>query len=381
MTLMNTIAIAISLVLYTSCTDQKSADRFPSSNLASTSCAKLLRLLSDQSSPIEFKELDQLINNQNKLFFSDTKYFEYKDDKFKKVLELTNNLTPDERKKIISKIDSLADHEFRNGKFISDNPRFMLKLVLQDVETWDTFIELMTKYIVYNAGELSKTLYPLINKFDDKFKLKLLKKIFSIYGDFEKKSTYWMGPKRFFDAIISYLNPPESYFKNQIKQMKVPPLDALNKYLDEINQLFGNQTTFGGYDAHDILAIAKEYQLLLKDNNFVVLTGSFPNGKARLRSSDIDLFISHDQYADNFLEIDKKINFYLRAKGHPNAKIETHSTPVTFNLHELAMINPIHVRVDKKQISLMVYPPITIWGSDVTLTAAKWPDPVVYILQ
>ncbi|HLE10885.1 MAG TPA: nucleotidyltransferase domain-containing protein [Bacteriovoracaceae bacterium] len=196
----------------------------------------------------------------------------------------------------------------------------------------------------------------------------------------------WTGPKRFVDGVMSYLLNPQQTIKVRV-DAGTSPMKALDLYLKDVNENFLKGSPMGGYDSEALLSTGQIYQdfmrthsATLPENFSVTITGSFSNGKANLATSDIDVLVTDRTFEKYYKDIDKIINERLKQMGHVNSRLETHSTPDSFSLYDLAQVNPVTIKITKDSMTLQIFPPITVTSRDVSLAGKQYPSPDLYEL-
>ena len=332
-----------------------------------------------RASEQKYSEVISLVQQKDGVFFKPTEYFSSKDKNFQKLVDLAMLLSSKERSSVIKLINGLSENNFRGGKFIIENPRFIFKLILQDQGTWDIFLKTSSENIFYTSNVILKRMQPIIEQFEVDFKIRLLENLGKQYFSLKKINTNWTGPKRLADGIMSHLYPPKDFFISSISSRE-STAEVYGRYLKKINSLI-RQRNEPQYNVNDIIYLAKLYQKKLKEGDNLIIVGSFPNGKAKIDTSDIDVFLENISYGKYFYEIDSAFNQYLLNQNKLNPRLESHSTPATFNLSELAIVSPIQIKVTTEQIDLLVYPPININRRDINLKNLSWPQPDVYPLS
>lgn len=332
-----------------------------------------------------YRQLKDYIANDNSIFIEENTYGI--DKNFANQARLSLKLSPEQRKELVKQVDMLVPASFRNGHRIHMNHRFLMKLALYDPTTWDEYIDLISKNLM--RGDANTALLKLpeqIQNMPTDLKERVIKKVGSLYKDAQKIDTNWTGPKRFLDGVMSFLIPPQQSIKASV-DAGASPMKALDQYLKDVNDHFLKGSSMGGYDAEALLSTGKIYQdfmhthsATLPENFSVTITGSFSNGKANLATSDIDILVSDHTFEKYYKDIDKIINDKLKEMGHSNSRLETHSTPETFSLYDLASVNPVTIKITKNAITLQVFPPITITSRDISLAGKKYPTPDLHEL-
>jgi hypothetical protein len=119
----------------------------------------------------------------------------------------------------------------------------------------------------------------------------------------------------------------------------------------------------GTYEASDVLAVAKTVQQVLRKSRVnakdeaIIMAGSFPNGRAKLSSSDVDLQIPNLHYENLMAEMTKEVNQLLQLR-FPTAQLEVNSMFFTTTPVNAAIVSPLQIRISRDSIELQVFDPI-----------------------
>jgi hypothetical protein len=156
--------------------------------------------------------------------------------------------------------------------------------------------------------------------------------------------------------------PPDPFIKNEVSH-GINVKEAYSNYLKVLKTSFFSMSSNGDYSVEVILDIAKEIQKVLRENipiegqkeSYLMITGSLPNGRANLNSSDIDMIPSSIKLEDLYIEIQERLKLkYL--EQFPNASFEIHSMFSSTTPVFASIVNPIMIKISSEAIELIVYP-------------------------
>lgn len=172
-----------------------------------------------------------------------------------------------------------------------------------------------------------------------------------------------LPPRRALDAILSSFLDPKTSIERAIANGRTPQ-EAYQAYLDRVQKYLG-RTRRERYDVTGILGVARGIQAVLKRNRdsrrwtqdpYVILAGSFPNGRARITESDVDVVLAPRALED----LTRSFNRAITRAMPDGAKLPLEhrgeiADPVEHE-HFFATINPIVIYVDADKIEVRVYP-------------------------
>lgn len=294
-----------------------------------------------------------------------------------------------------------ADRAFVLAKFASQPPRDpalrrILSLSLYDESAWLAYyaeittkpqadralIDALTPVFSGMPSSLREKLAALVRR--DYAGLKKEKWVRSWYG---RKTYLELGPKRAADVLIRQLYPPAPFFEKRVAE-GADALKAYSEYIAILRTKFFTSAEFGGYEAKDLLDVATEIQSALRlvppgaagKKPSIVIAGSVPTGRARLRGSDVDLIPSHYSLEQLYPALEKKINSLLGSR-YSGADLELHSMFSTTTEVDAAVVSPVMLRIDGDRIDLLVYPTFRPHARDQHFLPANYPPPIVYRLK
>lgn len=168
-----------------------------------------------------------------------------------------------------------------------------------------------------------------------------------------------VGGRRLLNRALTQLQDAPAFFSSRVAAGG-DGTAALREFLHRQTSLFRND-----YNEEDVLAVVGELRRYVKDyaakhphlpTPEIVLGGSFPNGRARLKGSDIDLSVQPIDMRHDANLIRERANQVLRAAGRDaNLAVEPHGEPAGF----YGTTNPIVLLIKPDEVTLLVYPPGT----------------------
>lgn len=184
------------------------------------------------------------------------------------------------------------------------DPDFLQKLSLHHRPTWLALVE---HYSRFSAGyDLVVALLPLQLQMPPGLKHEIEGKIRSRYPHAAKihidpRVPYQMAPKGSLDALITNLAHPFEFFRARHAAGSAAA-DIYQEYLAQLNsRVFGERSSFGNYTGAQVLELMRGLQQVLREWQeshpdgsppFLLIQGSFPSGRARLDTSDLDSHLS-----------------------------------------------------------------------------------------
>lgn len=161
--------------------------------------------------------------------------------------------------------------------------------------------------------------------------------------------------KRHLDLIVSEKTEARTFFRDQIVEKQLSIEEALNRYFSLIQDWTRSPTYLR---AEDLLLTALRLQerYLEKDTQEhslkypLVLYGSFVNGRALVRRSDLDFVVTKPEKEMEIPETEllKDMEFF------PFSEAQSHFMPRK-SIHTLGFMNPLVVIVAKETIIIRVY--------------------------
>lgn len=181
-------------------------------------------------------------------------------------------------------------------------------------------------------------------------------------------------PKRVLDGLLRYLVQGDQTILKEIRAGKTP-LEALDAYSKQIRSIF-QKTQYGKYTSEDLMKVSKIIQDKLKtlptNRPTVTLSGSFPNFKAKLGQSDIDILDLDPNLKASLdktlVEIDRHFSHQWSFSFEPHQEGLLDKTPISLfpetssqHIRTLTMaqfmglFNPVQIRITPDRIELLVY--------------------------
>ncbi len=311
----------------------------------------------------------------------------YSEPETQALVEQSLQLTEKERLELLQKMQRAPPKD--------KNVEKIFRLSLFDEKAWlDYFADFSNKPQANDA--LFNALVPIFSKMPQTLRSVLLEKAHEAYPKAKrikfvrrfptfKKRFYQLAPKRSLDVLISNLLALQDDFRKKIKNGE----SVLQAYENVLR--FQKQSVFSGYPqgeytALDILKAAQAIKSVMHRHENVdtgwsiTMGGSFPSGRARLETSDIDIMLSNSKYNEYLEEMTTEVNEALR-KTNPESGLEVHSFFETTTEVNAAIVSPIFVRISADKIELMVYPPIRSRERDAYQLSRNYNAPDVYLLD
>lgn len=184
-------------------------------------------------------------------------------------------------------------------------------------------------------------------------KQELLKMVADYYNEVKALKYNNEGPfktfKRHIDLVISQeINAPQ-FFREQIYEKGRSLEETLDMYYKKVQELTRIPVFLKGSDVL-LTAIRLQNKFLAKRDNTIVIYGSFVNGKAYSKSSDLD-----------FAVIDSKLETQMRETDllkvlvdFPLSEAQAHTISAN-QVHGLGSMNPLVMIIRKDYMVLRVY--------------------------
>jgi predicted nucleotidyltransferase len=184
-------------------------------------------------------------------------------------------------------------------------------------------------------------------------KRELLKMIGEYYNEVKSLKYNNEGPfktfKRHIDLIVSQeLNAPQ-FFREEIYQKSHSLEQALDLFYKKVQAMTGIPVLLKGQDVL-LTAIRLQEKFLTKFDSPIVIYGSFVNGKAYTKSSDLDFAVMNSKLETKMRETD----LLKLLSDFPLSEAQAH-TIAPSQVHALGYLNPLVLIVRKDYIVLRVY--------------------------
>lgn len=155
--------------------------------------------------------------------------------------------------------------------------------------------------------------------------------------------------KRHIDLVVSQeINAP-LFFREQIYDKSRSLEEALDMYYKKVQEITKIPVLLKGSDVL-LTAIRLQDKFLSKRDNAIVIYGSFVNGKAYSKSSDLDFAVINPKLETQMRETD-----LLRVlEEFPLSEAQAHTIGAS-QIHGLGSMNPLVLIIRKNYIVLRVY--------------------------
>ncbi len=272
------------------------------------------------------------------------------------------------------------------------------KIAMLSLYDWDTWHAYFTNFsqVAQLDEALINSLMPVLRKMPEDLLQSLYDRIAPVYDNLSKLNARRVGmtvrtelrlaPKRAVDAFIRNTIRADETLSEGVKS-GLHPLAAYSKFIRELRtRIFATTRKVSEYDANEVLAAGLAVQEVLRKNQKifpqgeVLMTGSFPNGRAKLASSDVDCILSDPEMKPLLEKFDEAVNAVLR-KQHPEAKLEFHTMRLTTTPNFAADINPMQIRVGIEKVELLVYGPEKVLYGDTRRLPFNYAEPESYVLN
>ena len=183
-------------------------------------------------------------------------------------------------------------------------PNIAIALILGIESYWEEVIltDCLTEGLnhFYSDTNILLTLTSMPKPWRKKVANKILKNYHKLKSG-NWKHGFGLAPKRCADLFLKALDRPFAVF---IEQNQVDSTRLFQNFLDDQRSRFEEQKEVGNYGFSEIIPVVESLRDLLSsgilcfDENRVktiVLGGSFPNGKAKLTFSDLDLILADER--------------------------------------------------------------------------------------
>lgn len=271
-------------------------------------------------------------------------------------------LSPTERKNLLQEIQSQTPA--RTNLYITT-----IKLALYSRTEWSRFIQTLTDEGLYYGVNLPN-LVIILEHMPSEFKPTVYQQIRAVYPHLAKKYALRkrigekiLDPKRAVDLLIRHMVQADSFFtKNPSSpRTEIRVNSQLSAYLAAMREIF-HPTPFGDYSLADIKSVAQAISQELKKvekssgltHATILLYGSFPNGKALVNSSDLDVVFSSAHLRKLIPLMDQAIANALRGK-YDNVGLHLSEAPALFNAVFAAHLSPLYLRITAQNVDVLYY--------------------------
>ena len=260
----------------------------------------------------------------------------------------------------------------------------IFKFFLHDEQTWIMYVEDLARRGTY-SNELTQALPPALETMPISLKQKIHGKLRELYPTADKTGMKALPAKRALDAVLRYTMPVEHFFPASTREGAAAS-QAYGAYLKALTEVFPEGGAAGGYGLEDVLTSCRIIRKQLQNPKLLenirdpemVLAGSFPNGRAKLSSSDLDVFLSDPRLEAIFKKTDAEIAAALATPSQSATPIglHLHKAPENWEAWEMGQISPVQIKITTDEIELWIYPRFTTTTRDIALAGAQPPVPL-----
>lgn len=275
-----------------------------------------------------------------------------------------------------------------------------LKLLLYDEIAWDQLLDRALRTAGDQVEIASRFRLAGLLHMPDDLRAHVLKRISEVYPHLSKSRAKFgvklpvqltkdqLAPKRFADFVLRNLIRADQIIGQAVNEEGRSSVEALQKYFSTLQEGVLRSTGVGNYSALDVQRVARVLQRELiqwaKENRVshpkIIIGGSFPGGRARLESSDLDVRVDPPELAKRFSEFERAIR---RELGSTGTKVDLHLEEVwpSQGVTRLGVLNPVLMNITPEQTELWVYPPLEVPKHDQNFEWNLYPEPKIYILN
>lgn len=288
--------------------------------------------------------------------------------------------------------DSLL-HHLSKQKIKHSEFRRVILLALYDKATWFDFIGRATRGPLLDDS-LVNSLIPIIRAMPEDLKTDVLNRVTPDYSKLSKvnftkfpiRTNLRLAPKRSIDALILHLIKPDEWFKQDI-QITNNALESYTRYLQFLKTDIFKNSDRGNYSTPEIITVAEAIQKVLQNNiskfngpASITITGSFPNGRAKIADTDLDSRLSHQEMHAVLDDMSAAINKAMKVYPFPS-KFTVEAMWATTTAHFAAQINPLFLRITPTEIQVEVYPAVRPLHKDSVLMDYNYEAPTRYTIK
>lgn len=270
--------------------------------------------------------------------------------------------------------------------------RKVILLALYDPTTWTDFLDRAMKGPLLDDSMVN-SLIPVIRAMPDDLKTNVIAKVTADYSNLSKvnftrfpiRTNLRLAPKRSIDALILHIIKPDEWFRQDL-QITQNPLETYERYLQFLRTDIFKNSDRGNYTTTEIITVAEAIQKVLQekasklDGVSVTVTGSFPNGRAKIADTDLDSRLSHQELHAHIDDMTASVNQAMKVYPTPS-KFTVEAMWATTTAHFAAQINPLFLRVTPTEIQVEVYPAVRPLHKDSILMDYNYESPTRYTLK
>jgi hypothetical protein len=270
--------------------------------------------------------------------------------------------------------------------------RQVILLALYDPATWMEFLNRAMKGPLLDDSMVN-SLIPVIRAMPQDLTADVLAKVTADYSKLSKvnftvfpmRTNLRLAPKRSIDALILHIIKPDEWFRHDL-EITQNPLETYERYLQFLRTDIFKNSDRGNYKTAEIITVAEAIQNVLQkkapnlDGASVTVTGSFPNGRAKIADSDLDARLSHQELHAYIDDMSASVNQAMKVYPVPS-KFTVEAMWATTTAHFSAQINPLFLRITPTEIQIEVYPAVRPLHKDSILMDYNYEAPTRYTLK
>jgi hypothetical protein len=284
------------------------------------------------------------------------------------VANIATKLTAEQRQEALQRMN--VGQSGPDEALSANNQRTLARLALHDERAWRDFV---VGYAEVQGSEfvLAKLL-PAVETMPWRVKRAIFQEIARLYPSISlKEAKYGLIGKRSLDHLLRHVIDGEEIIKSAVAHGHTAEA-AYRRFFTASKLASGADGLFG---VDDVLEVAREIQQTLRnmtpsdgiDAPYVILGGSFVNGKAKASGSDIDCVLSHEALAAIVPLMESRV----RA-----AMLERHGVGLPFGIVDrgnpeenqtfLSALNAVQLRITPDGVELLAFPKPTVTWSTIT---------------
>tara|TARA_B110001454_G_C12722992_1_gene435607 strand:+ start:7212 stop:9416 length:2205 start_codon:yes stop_codon:yes gene_type:complete len=274
----------------------------------------------------------------------------------------------------------------------SSSYRKVVLLALYERSTWNEFLDRAMKGPLLDDSMVN-SLIPVIRAMPEELKVDVLAKVTAKYSKLSKvnftrfplRLNLRLAPKRSIDALILHIIQPDEWFRHDV-EITQNPLKSYENYLKFLRTDIFKNSDRGNYTTSEIMTVAEAIQKVLQQKAStlqgpsVTITGSFPNGRAKIADTDLDSRLSHRELHAYLDDMSASINQAMKVYPVPS-KFTVEAMWATTTAHFAAQINPLFLRITPTEIQVEVYSAVQPLHKDSVLMEYNYEGPKRYTLK
>lgn len=349
-----------------------------SANLASNSCVTFYS--------VSIETYAKKIQSQGDKLKKDSQWLAFPkgEPQIQRLVEELSSLSPSAQAELRGRIPKIKSKHREYNKIVL--------LALYDKQTWFDFLDRAMKGPLLDDS-LVNSLIPIVRTMPEELRADVLAKVTPRYSSLSKvnftkfpfRLNLRLAPKRSIDALILHIIKPDEWFKQDI-EITQNPLESYTRYLQFLRtDIFANSDR-GNYSTPEIMTVAEAIQKVLQQkashlkNPSITITGSFPNGRAKIADTDLDSRLSHQELHALLDEMSNTVNQAMKVYPFPS-HFTVEAMWATTTAHFAAQINPLFLRITPTEIQIEVYPAVRPLHKDSVLMNYNYESPALYTLK